>query len=94
MMEWHLRNLWRGYFGDLFRPARGCDYRPMRKLKGGHVNRFNIRTEVQKAVRGRKTVVPIESLFDLIAGQWLEIYAPMPKDIAELERMFGLEDPR
>ena len=66
----------------------------MSKSKGGYVTRFNIRTEVKKALRGRKTVVPIESLFDLIAGQWLETYAPMPKDVAELERMFGLPDPR
>jgi hypothetical protein len=60
----------------------------------------NIKAEVRKALKGKPTKVSIESLFHLIAPEYLEMLkvltakAGEQKDVDELERMFRLEDPR
>jgi hypothetical protein len=64
------------------------------------LTRFHIPTEVRKALKGKKTKVSIESLFHAIAPQYLEMRkvltaeAGEQQDVAELERLFRLEDPR
>jgi hypothetical protein len=60
----------------------------------------NIKAEVRKALKGKPTKVRIESLFHMIAPQYLEMMKVLAeedaaqKDVDELERMFRLEDPR
>ena len=64
------------------------------------VVRFNIATELRKALRGKATKVSLESLLHIAAPVYLEAakaakeQAGEQKDIAELERLFNLEDPR
>jgi hypothetical protein len=64
------------------------------------VTLVNIKAEVRKALKRKPTKVSIESLFHLIAPQYLEMLkglraqAGEQTDIDELERMFRLEDPR
>ncbi len=54
--------------------------------------KYNLLTEVQKVAAGERTTVGADLLLSDIAAQWLE--AVEPADVAELERMLGLEDPR
>jgi hypothetical protein len=58
--------------------------------------KFNINTEVRKALKGKPTKVSVESLFHIVAPYYLEAVrdakaeAGEQTDIAELERMFRL----
>jgi hypothetical protein len=62
------------------------------------VVKFHIPTEVRKALKGKKTKVPLASLFLAIAPEYLEMLkaakaqAGEQTDVDELERMFRLED--
>jgi hypothetical protein len=62
--------------------------------------KFNIATELRKALKGKETKVPVESLLLYTAPFYLESVkaakeqAGEQEDIAELERLFRLEDPR
>ncbi len=65
-----------------------------------NVVKFHIPTEVRKALKGKRTKVPLESLFLAIAPEYLEMLktvkaqAGEQTDADELERMFRLEDTR
>lgn len=64
------------------------------------VRKFSIPTEVRKAMKGKKTKVSLESIILAIGPHYLGMVnaakgqASGQKAIAELERIFCLEDPR
>ena len=64
------------------------------------LTKVNVNTELRKWLKGKETKVPVDAFlqeavrFYLEAGKTAKAEAGEPKDIAWLERMFRLEDPR
>jgi hypothetical protein len=66
----------------------------------GKTVKFNVRAEVWKFMNNRKTKADAQDILYWIGNDWLELEkaeaaeADEQKDVAELERMMRLEDPR
>jgi hypothetical protein len=64
-----------------------------------NVRTYHLPTEVRKFLKGKKTKADLEMMLRHTGPAYLEMIKAQenrgePKDIAELERMFNLEDPR